>query len=461
MIDNVLSHIGKLIVVAPILSLFAIILDRVFRHEVREIFIKRCLTLSQVVSIAAGFACCGYVILSGKALDIGALRLVSLSTQDLSFALRIDSISAFFVLISCILGGVVGLFASRYLHRDPGYFRFFILYHIFLVGVHGIFQGAGLPTVYIGWELIGITSALLISFFAFRKQTVANSLRAFWAYRITDSGILVATLLAMHHGIENFSGDWKGHPHPAILFACLLSAIGKSAQFPFGRWLPKAMEGPTPSSAIFYGGLSVHAGMYLMLRASEVYGLPTAVAISMVVVGVFSVWYATIVGRIQSDAKSMLAYASMAQVGLMFIEVGLGFNKLAIFHFVSHAMLRTYQLLNAASVLHDRYSFEHVLGREKVSFNPVEGRRAFSQYAYAFWESIDGAFGRLSLLVLAEYLGRLCRNFEDRFGELILSWVRHVMFYLRHPLKGASITTNKISSRDVARKIDPVHGRKE
>jgi|GEM_PF-1919944 len=448
----VLSYIGKLIVLAPLASLLAIILDRAVRHEVRELFIKRCLSVSQVISITAGFLCCGAVVVTGNPIEVGALKLVSLSTQDLSFALRIDSISAFFVLISCVLGGVVGLFASRYLHRDPGYFRFFILYHIFLIGVHGIFQGAGLPTVYIGWELIGITSALLISFFAFRKQTVANSLRAFWAYRITDSGILVATLLAMHHGIENFRGDWKGHPHPVILFACLLSAVGKSAQFPFGRWLPKAMEGPTPSSAIFYGGLSVHAGMYLMLRASEVYGLPTSVAISMVVVGVFSVWYATIVGRIQSDAKSMLAYASMAQVGLMFIEVGFGLNKLAIFHFVSHAMLRTYQLLNAASVLHDRYAFEHVLGREKVSFNPVHGSRAFSQYAYAFWESIDGAFGRLSLLALVEYLSRRCRSFEERFGEVILSWIRHVMFYIRHPLKGASITSHKITSGDAGRR---------
>lgn len=454
MSGSFLSSIAKLIVLAPLASLLAIVLDRVIRHEVRELFIKRCLSISQAISITAGFLCCGAVVLTGNPIEVGALKLVSLSTQDLLFALRIDSISAFFVLISCVLGGVVGLFASRYLHRDQGYFRFFILYHIFLIGVHGIFQGAGLATVYIGWELIGITSALLISFFAFRKQTVANSLRAFWAYRITDSGILVATLFAMHHGIENFSGDWKGHPHPVILFACLLSAIGKSAQFPFGRWLPKAMEGPTPSSAIFYGGLSVHAGMYLMLRASEVYGLPTSVAICMVVVGVFSVWYATIVGRIQSDAKSMLAYASMAQVGLMFIEVGLGFNRLAIFHFVSHAMLRTYQLLNAASVLHDRYAFEHVLGRERVSFNPVHGSRAFSQYAYAFWESIDGAFGRLSLLALVEYVSRLCRSFEERFGDVILSWVRHVMFYIRHPLKGASITSHRIASGDVGRKSE-------
>ncbi|MFN4895584.1 MAG: proton-conducting transporter membrane subunit [Pseudomonadota bacterium] len=443
-----LSTVGKFIIGAPVLALIAIIFDRIVRHDVRESFIKKCLTVSQVISICAGIVCSTYVVSSGKPLEIGALRLVSLSTQDLVFALRIDRISVSFVLISCFLGGIVGLFASRYLHRDPGYFRFFILYHIFLVGIHAIFQGAGLPTVYIGWELIGITSALLISFFAFRKQTVSNSLRAFWAYRITDSGILVATLLAMHHGIEGFSERADQHPHLAILFACLLSAIGKSAQFPFGRWLPKAMEGPTPSSAIFYGGLSVHAGMYLMLRAAHVYGLPRSVAVCMVVVGLFSIWYATIVGRIQSDAKSMLAYASMAQVGFMFIEVALGFNQLAIFHFVSHAMLRTYQLLNAASVMHDRYAFEHVLGRDKVTFQPVKGNRAFSQYAYAFWESIDGAFGRLSLLGFAESVGRACRAFEQAFGEIILEAVRHVMFYLRHPLKSVHLAAHRLEGRD-------------
>jgi NADH:ubiquinone oxidoreductase subunit 5 (subunit L)/multisubunit Na+/H+ antiporter MnhA subunit len=443
-----MSTIGTLIIGAPLVSLIAIVLDRVLRHEVREIFIKRCLTVSQIISIGAGVICSMYVVWTGKPLEVGYLRLVSLSTQDLAFSLRMDGISVCFVLISCLLGGIVGIFASRYLHRDPGYFRFFILYHIFLIGVHEIFLGAALPTVYIGWELIGITSALLISFFGFRKQTVSNSLRAFWAYRVTDSGILIATLLAMHHGIESFTTRGDTHPHPAILFGCLLSAVGKSAQFPFGRWLPKAMEGPTPSSAIFYGGLSVHAGMYLMLRAADVYGLPVSVAVCMAVIGLFSVWYATIVGRIQSDAKSMLAYASMAQVGLMFIEVALGFDTLAIFHFVSHAMLRTYQLLNAASVMHDRYAFEHVLGREKVTFKPVQGHRAFSQYAYAFWESIDGAFGRLSLLSLVEYVARASRSFEHWFGDTILSLVRHGLFYVRHPLKTVHLTTHRLDGRD-------------
>jgi NAD(P)H-quinone oxidoreductase subunit 5 len=413
---------------------------------VREIFIKRCLTLSQVISIAAGIVCCGVVLWTRVPVEIAKIRIVSLSTQDLSYSLRIDTISAFFVLMTCFLGGVVGLFASRYLHRDPGYFRFFILYHIFLIGTHSIFQGAGLPTVYIGWELIGLTSALLISFFAFRKQTVANSMRAFWAYRITDSGILVATLLAMHEGIDSFAAAVVHSPSPFIIGGCLLSAIGKSAQFPFGRWLPKAMEGPTPSSAIFYGGLSVHAGMYLMLRTTEVYGLPLPAAVCMVVIGAFSVWYATLVGRIQSDAKSMLAYASMAQVGLMFIEVGLGLHSLAIFHFVSHAMLRTYQLLNAASVMHDRYAFEHVLGREQVTFTPVQGKRAFAQYAYAFWESVDGAFGRMSLLGLFEWLARATRTLEDLFGSQILAAVRYVMFYIRHPVRGTTISMQRRAS---------------
>jgi NAD(P)H-quinone oxidoreductase subunit 5 len=439
MMELALTALSKCIVGAPLVAGLLIIIDRVLRHEVRELYIKRVLTISQTVSIVAGGVCCLWVLWTGVPLTVGSMRIISLSTQDLSFALRLDRLSALFVLLSCILGGVVGLFASRYLHRDPGYFRFFILYHIFLIGVHAIFQGAGLPTVYIGWELIGITSALLISFFAFRKQTVANSLRAFWAYRVTDSGILIATLLAMHDNIESFSHVVDKEPHLFIVFACLLSAIGKSAQFPFGRWLPKAMEGPTPSSAIFYGGLSVHAGMYLMLRVSHVYGLPIPVAVCMVVIGGFSVWYATIVGRIQSDAKSVLAYASMAQVGLMFIEVGLGLHTLAVFHFVSHAMLRTYQLLNAASVMHDRYAFEHVLGRDQVTYQPVRGKRASAQYAYAFWESIEGAFGRLSLLNLTEYIARSVRHFEELFGNVILSVVRHVAFYLKHPFKSIAL----------------------
>ncbi len=438
------TTIAQAIIGAPLLALFFIICDRIFRHEVREFYIEKCLMISQAISIAAVIICSYWVIIEGRTIEVLQMRILSFSTQDLIFSLRIDSTSVFFVIMSCILGGVVGLFASRYLHRDPGYFRFFILYHIFLLGVHAIFQGAGLPSIYIGWELIGITSALLISFFAFRKQTVANSLRAFWAYRITDSGILVATLLAMHQGIDQFNAaHW--HTQFFIPFACLLSAIGKSAQFPFGHWLPKAMEGPTPSSAIFYGGLSVHAGMYLMLRVSEVYGLPLIVAVAMIIIGAITLWYGTVVGRIQSDAKSVLAYASMAQVGLMFVEIGLGLNSLAIFHFVSHAMLRTYQLLNAASLMHDRYAFEHVLGRDQVKFQPVQGERAFSQYAYAFWESTGGIFGRLSLLVFAEFLARSVRAFEEWLSGIILVVARRIIFWVNHPIKGFVITLHKVS----------------
>ena len=191
----------------------------------------------------------------------------------------------------------------------------------------------------------------------------------------------------------------------------------------------------------------MHAGMYLMLRIAETYGLPLVCSLAMVLVGALSVWYATIVGGIQSDAKSVLAYASMAQVGLMFIEIGIGLHSLAIFHFVSHSMLRTYQLLNAASLMHERYAFEHVLGREMIAFHPVSGRRGLRRYAYAFWESIDGAFGRLSLLVLAEYAARKTRSFEEYYGELILTLVRHVMFYFRHPIRSLSISFHRINSK--------------
>ncbi len=434
MSTELLESTAQLIIAAPACALMIILLSRIIYRDVNELLIQRCVTISQAVSVLAACLVCSAVIWYNQPLEVFRFRLLSLSTQDLAFSLRIDRTSALFVVMSCILGGIVGVFASRYLHRDSGYLRFFVLYHIFLLGVHSIFQSAGLPTMYIGWELIGITSALLISFFAYRRQTVANSLRAFWAYRITDSGILVATLLAMHEGIDRFGASYD-HVPLLIPLACLLSAIGKSAQFPFGSWLPRAMEGPTPSSAIFYGGLSVHAGMYLMIRVSEVYGLPYSVRAAMIVVGAVSVWYGTAIGRIQSDAKSLLAYASMAQLGLMFVEIGFGFNSLAIFHFVSHAMLRTYQLLNAASLLHDRYAFEHVLGREQVLFHPISTEREHAQYAYAFWESTGGFLGRMSLLAAAESLAHSVRTIEELWSSALVKAIKRVRFVIAHPSK--------------------------
>ncbi len=131
----------------------------------------------------------------------------------------------------------------------------------------------------------------------------------------------------------------------------LLSAAAKSAQLPFSSWLPRAMEGPTPSSAIFYGSLAVHLGVFLMLRTYPFWEEQTSVRIIIALMGLFTAIITTGIGRVQSSVKSQIAYASTAQIGLIFIEVAAGFENLALFHFAGNAFLRTYQLLVSPSVV--------------------------------------------------------------------------------------------------------------
>jgi NADH:ubiquinone oxidoreductase subunit 5 (subunit L)/multisubunit Na+/H+ antiporter MnhA subunit len=231
-----------------------------------------------------------------------------------------------------------------------------------------------IDVLFAGWEFIGISSALLIGFFHERTNAVRAALRAFTTYRICDIGLLVAGVV-IHRAVGSgdferlFVGSW---PHAsclvppatatAVSLLLVFAALGKGAQVPFSNWLPKAMEGPTPSSAIFYGALSIHAGAYVLLRCEALLDAAPLARAALVVVGIGTALHASLVGRVQTDLKGMLAYASMTQSGLIFAEIGLGLRVVALVHIVSHAILRSLQILRSPSALHDRHELEAALG---------------------------------------------------------------------------------------------------
>jgi NAD(P)H-quinone oxidoreductase subunit 5 len=154
----------------------------------------------------------------------------------------------------------------------------------------------------------------------------------------------------------------------------LVAAAGKSALVPFSGWLPRAMEGPTPSSAVFYGALSVHLGAYLLLRASPILELSPALSATVVSVGLISAAYGALAARVQSDIKSALAFASLTQVGIIVAEIGLGFRYIPLIHIVGHACLRTTQLLRAPTLLHDYHNLENAIGAHLPRGSSVLGR---------------------------------------------------------------------------------------
>ncbi|UVS81413.1 proton-conducting transporter membrane subunit [Actinokineospora sp. UTMC 2448] len=262
-----------------------------------------------------------------------------------------------FVVLVGVLGALIGMFSRRYLHREPGFLRFHLLLCLFVAAAEVVVVAHDLRQTLVGWEVCGLASALLIAFFHQRRGPLDHGLRAFCVYRLCDIGLVL--LVTLPHA-----------PAPVAGGLVLLAAIGKSAQFPLGGWLPRAMEGPTPSSAIFYGAISVSLGPYLLLHTRPLWDASTLAHAAIITVGVLTALHATVIARVQTDIKSALAYASMTQVALVFIEVGLGWTVLAAVHLAAHAVLRTGQFLRSPSLLHDH----HLLEQDLAGPLPPTGR---------------------------------------------------------------------------------------
>lgn len=285
----------------------------------------------------------------------------------ISLSFLIDHLSITLVALTVVLVGLVALFSVRYMHRDPGYFRFFLLLHLFTFGALVVFLSSSLDLMFGGWELVGLSSVLLVGFFHYRRDPLRNAVRVFAAYRVADLQIVIATVLAhLWFG----SADWgrllatDGNSGAYTLLAILLiiGACGKSAQGPFFGLLARAMEGPTPSSAVFYGAISVHTGAYLLLRIQPMIAGSLLATTLLVAFGLVTALVAAVMQRTRTDAKTSLAFAAQTQVGLILVEIGLGWTTLALVHIVGHALLRTMQFLRAPSLLHDRHKVHAAAG---------------------------------------------------------------------------------------------------
>jgi NADH:ubiquinone oxidoreductase subunit 5 (subunit L)/multisubunit Na+/H+ antiporter MnhA subunit len=338
--------------------------------------------ISRITSVAFGAASLAALSLAATMLVQGRQTVeVSLgpwfAVHDYEFPLKLlaDRLSVPMLLLTTLLVGLVGAFSRRYLHRERGYERFFILLNLFGFGSLLVFAAGSYDLIIAGWELVGITSVLLIAFFQERPDPVRNAIRVFAIYRGSDIGLLVG-VFALHHYIGSatystlFMGDWPTQlsealsPSESVVVGLLflLAAAGKAAQVPFTGWLPRAMEGPTPSSAIFYGAISVHAGAYLLLRSEPLILSSPLISAAVIAVGLFTAVIGTLGSRVSADAKTALAQASAAQLGLIFIEIGLGWTWLALLHIVGHAVVRTLEFLRTPSMLHDYHRMHSAAG---------------------------------------------------------------------------------------------------
>lgn len=339
-------------------------------------------TIERVVSVvmSVGFllpALAGVVAVLGPHHDDAVMvpmgSWFSVGEHAYHVTMLLDALSLTTALSFGGLTGLIGLFSRRYLHREVGFFRFYFLLALFGAGVEIVVLAGNLDLVFVGWEMVGVSSALLIAFFHERKAPVVHGLRAFVTYRLCDIGLLTAAIW-MHHltGETAFvreAGPWATLPAPpttagatTVALLIVLATLGKSAQVPVGGWLPRAMEGPTPSSAIFYGAVSIHLGPYLLLRTAPVFEASSLATGAIIAIGTATALHGTFVGRVQTDIKSSLAYASMTQVGLIFVEIGLGLHAVALVHIIGHSFLRSFQILRSPSLLHDHQRLEFAVG---------------------------------------------------------------------------------------------------
>jgi NADH-quinone oxidoreductase subunit L len=294
------------------------------------------------------------------------------SAGDASYELvfLLDRVSMPVALTAGLLLLATCRFSVSYLHREPGFVRFFALVLVFGSGIQLLLLGGSVELLFAGWELVGMTSVLLVAFFHERTAPVRAAIRLLVTYRLSDVGLLVSALLLHRDAHSTSFADVLETKATAggtfVVLGFLLAAMGKSAQFPIGGWLPRAMEGPTASSAVFYGGLSVHAGVYLLARIEPLYSGSPVIRLLIIGVGLVTAAAATLSAQVSPDAKSSLAYATITQVGLMFVECGLGFPTIAVIHLVAHAILRYYQFLRTPSVLQDALERRAVLGATRA-----------------------------------------------------------------------------------------------
>ncbi len=302
---------------------------------------------------------------NNTAIEVDAGHWISIGDYEIPALLYVDSLALAFSLLGSALTLLVARFSQTYLHKEAGFARFFLLLGVFATGTQLIAFAGALDLFFAGWEAIGICSALFIGYFYEREEPVRSAIRAFTTYRICDAGFLVA-IVSIHEllGSTSISGlmaaeNLGGVTVTLIAVMLMIAAFGKSAQLPFSSWLPRAMEGPTPSSALFYGSVSIHVGLFLLLRISPILeAAPVAQALG-IVVGLSTAFYAAAIARTHTDAKGALAHATLAQTGLILAEISLGFTTFALIHLVCHALLRVWQYLRAPNTMADAHEFGH------------------------------------------------------------------------------------------------------
>jgi NADH-quinone oxidoreductase subunit L len=357
---------------------------------------------------------------------------------------RLDALAMVMTLVVTGVGFVIHVYSVGYMHGDRGFARYFAYLNLFTTAMLILVLADNLVLLFVGWEGVGLCSYLLIGFWYEKPENAAAGKKAFLVNRVGDAGFLLGLFLLVatlgRHGIWTLDvvaleqhRDLLG---PVALPVCLLlfaGATGKSAQLPLYVWLPDAMAGPTPVSALIHAATMVTAGVYMIARLAFLYALAPAALAVVAVIGALTALFAAVIATAQMDIKKVLAYSTVSQLGYMFLGLGVGAGGAAIFHLVTHAFFKALLFLGAGSVIHglggvqDMARMGGLRPRMRITFvtmavatlaiagvPPFSGFFSKDEILWGAWQAapVLAAIGLFVAFLTAFYTGRLfCMTF--------------------------------------------------
>ena len=318
-------------------------------------------------------------------------------------AFLIDSLSALMMLVVTGFSFLIAVFSINYMHNDRSFARYFSTLALFVFAMLVLVMGNNFVMLFVGWECVGLCSYLLIGHYYERTSAARAGTKAFVMNRIGDAGFLMGIfLIATNFGTVVYTEVFANIDKidtataTAIGLCLLLGAVGKSAQLPLGTWLARAMEGPTPSSALIHAATMVTAGIYMIVRSHAIYDAAPDALLVIAIIGALTALYGALVSLTVSDIKGILAFSTTTQLGLMFLACGLGAYSVAIFHLVAHAFLKSFLFLTAPSILHHMH----------VQADPQAKQANESAVPTHYWLVLLGALG----VVLVPFLAGFARS---------------------------------------------------
>ncbi|MDR6945332.1 NADH-quinone oxidoreductase subunit L [Mucilaginibacter pocheonensis] len=367
----------------PILPLAGFIINGLGRNSLSKNIIGFIGSLLVLVSFGLSLAIFFQIKSTGAPVNITYFDWISVGELKIPFAFLVDQLSSIMLLIITGVGFLIHLYSIGYMHDDNGFGKFFAYLNLFVFFMLLLVMGSNYLIMFIGWEGVGLCSYLLIGFWYTNPSYADAAKKAFIMNRIGDLGFLLGVFIIIYSfGSISFAEIFPkaatlhigAAPFFSITILLFIGAVGKSAQLPLFTWLPDAMAGPTPVSALIHAATMVTAGIYMIARSNIFYTLAPDTMEIVAIVGLATALFAALIALTQTDIKKVLAYSTVSQLGYMFLGLGVGAYTGAFFHVLTHAFFKALLFLGAGSVIHamggeqDMRKMGGLKGKIKVTF---------------------------------------------------------------------------------------------